>query len=162
MKKALPLIIVGVLLLLLLGGYFIWQSLTVPASMTSTQKAKNVVNMAAQPKWVQDLKVTAKVNKSGRLPTLTFTVSGIPANTVDQLNYTAYFDTTNRGTQGSANTKDPIDIKNKTEYSQTFDLGTCSSGTCLVYAGVANLELELDFLTPGGEAFSWAKMVDLQ
>lgn len=162
MKKALPLVIVGVLLLLLLGGYVVWQNLTAPVATSDTKRTKKVVDMAAQPKWVQDLKVTAKINKGGRLPTLTFTIAGIAPNTVTGLKYTAYFDTSNRGTQGSGTTKDPIDIKGKTEYAQTFDLGTCSSGKCLAYEGVANLELELDFLTPNGETFSWAKMVDLR
>lgn len=163
MKKTLPVIIIGLVALLLLAlGVVVWQkSQGTPAAETGPKKAKKV-DLATQPKWVQDLVVTVTKGQGSRLPTLTFKISGIPADMVTGLNYTAYFETSNRGTQGSQNTKDTVDIRGKTDYSHTFDLGTCSSGTCLAYQGVKSIDLELEFIGKNDEEYSWSKTLELK
>ncbi len=166
MKKNLPVIVVGVVILLVaIVGFLIWQKSQVkpvtPTTTASSQSQIKQVDLASQPQWVQDLIVTAKKGKSANsLDNVTISVSNIPAGIVSTVDYVIQYQTTNKGTQGALSTN-PVAVNGATTFTRTIDLGTCSTSSCVRHEGVTSVDVELDFTTTSGDKFTWTKTLDL-
>lgn len=158
--KRLPVIVV--LLLLAVGGYFLYQKSQVKAPETSQETMVRKIDLSTQPEWVQKLDVTAKKGRSANgLENVTVTVKDIPAGLVTSVTYVMQYQTTNKGTQGALSTK-PIDVAGATTFTKTIDLGTCSTKSCVRHEGVTSIDLELDFTTTSGDTPIWEKTLDLK
>lgn len=163
MKKKLPIIVLGVVALLLVGGYFLVKSqfdTPAPPSAAPVDTAPTLakkIDLSTQPPWVQKLNVTAKPGKSPNgLDNFTIDIEGMPTGMVKSFTYVASYDTTNKGSQGVLATK-PIVIDGATSYIKTIDLGTCSTKSCVKHEGVKSVDLELDFTTTAGDLPMWSK-----
>lgn len=119
-----------------------------------------MVDLKTQPKWVQDLKVTAVRGKSANgLENFVLTMSGLDP-TVSGITYTIEYQTTDKGIQGTFSSK-PVDPEGETTYSlKTMDLGTCSTKSCVRHTGVKELTIQLDFQTSTSPAI-WTGIVPL-
>ena len=165
MKRKLPVIVSGLIVILVLVlGSIVWQKSQIkepePAGAREAGTKTRKVDLSSQPDWVQNLQVIVTKGKSKNgLENFTFKVTGIPLNTAKTLAYTAYFDTSNRGTQGASSTE-PIDLVGATEFSKTIDLGTCSA-TCSAFQGVKSIDLELSFGSVADKEFFWSKSLEI-
>lgn len=162
--KNLPIIPIVIFLLVLVGGYLIYQKSQAKPTETPTTESETMVrkiDLSTQPKWVQDLDVTAKKGKSANgLDNVTVTVRGIPTGTVTGVTYVMQYQTTNKGTQGALSSK-PIEVTG-TSFTKVIDLGTCSTKSCVRHDGVTSIDLELDFTTTSGDQPIWEKVLDLK
>lgn len=161
--KKLPVIPIVILLLLGLGGYFLYQKFQVKPVEAPVQQESMVkkIDLSTQPEWVQKLDVTARKGRSGNgLDNVTVTVKGMPQGLVARVTYVMQYQTTNKGTQGALSSK-PIEVTGTT-FTKTIDLGTCSTKSCVRHDGVTSIDLELDFTTTSGDAPIWEKTIDLK
>jgi len=166
-KKTLP-VFFGVVVLLVVGiGLIIFQKSQVKAPVTKPaangdEITIKKVDMASQPEWVQKLvvKVTGGTNPKNGLKTITITADGMPEGLVRSYNYVAQFETANLGTKGGLSFT-PLEINGAKLLTKTFDLGSCSTKSCVRYDGVKEINLELDFTTTSGDQFTWSKVVPL-
>lgn len=161
MKKGsvLPIIL---LLLALVGGFLLYQrSKSSAPVLTTTETTIKKIDLASQPKWVQDLQVTAVKGKSANgLDNVTVTAKGFPTGLVTGVTYVMQYQTTNKGTQGALSTK-PTPVTGTT-WTKTIDLGTCSTKSCVRHDGVTSIDLELDFTTTSGDTPTWEKTLELK
>ncbi len=166
MKRKLPVIISGLIVVLaLIAGFLIWQKSQVkpqePAIPQSASPAIKKVDLASQPEWVQKLSVTAKKGQSPNgLANFTVTVSGMPADLVQAVNYVVQYQTSNKGAQGALSSV-PIAVNGATTFTKTIDLGTCSTKSCVRHDGVTSIDVELDFTTSSGESPTWTGTIPL-
>lgn len=166
MAKRSPLIIGAVVLVIVaFVGFFWWKgsqtSAPAPESEYIQQESSiQMVDLKTQPKWVQDLKVSAVRGKSSNgLENFVLTMSGLDP-TVSGITYTIEYQTTDKGIQGTFSSK-PVDPEGETEFSlKTMDLGTCSTKSCVRHTGVKELTIQLDFTTKAGPAI-WTGTVPL-
>lgn len=152
-----------VILLIVLGGYFVYQKSQAKPTEAPVQQESMVkkIDLSTQPEWVQKLDVTAKKGRSANgLDNVTVMVKGIPQGLVASVTYVMQYQTTNKGTQGALSSK-PIDVTGTT-FTKTIDLGTCSTKSCVRHDGVTSIDLELDFTTTSGDAPIWEKTIDLK
>ena len=163
MKKNLPVFVLGIAVLLFIAGLIIWQKSQVKPTPSPTQSTTQIkkVDLSTQPKWVQDLVVTAKKGRSANsLDNVTLSVSGLPKNLVNSVDYVIQYQTTNKGTQGAMSTI-PVPLNGATTFSRTIDLGTCSTKSCVRHDGVTSVDIELDFTTTSGDKPLWTKTLSL-
>lgn len=162
--KGLPKIIGVVIVIAILSiGFLVWQkSQVAPASQNSSKPpAIKKVDLSTQPVWVQSLNVTATKGRSANsLDNVKISAVGFPAGMVSTLSYVLQYQTTNKGTQGALSTT-PIKINGTTNWSQTIDLGTCSTKSCVRHDGVTSIDVELDFTTSSGDQPVWTKTLPL-
>lgn len=163
--KNLPIIPIVIFLLVVVGGYFIYQKSqikpTEPPVVTGPEATVKKIDLSTQPEWVQKLDVTAKKGRSANgLDNVTVTVKGIPQGLVTGVTYVMQYQTTNKGTQGALASK-PIEVTG-TSFTKTIDLGTCSTKSCVRHDGVTSIDLELDFRTTSGNQPVWEKTLDLK
>lgn len=161
--KNLPIILIVIFVLVLVGGYLIYQKSQVKPVATPVTEPEAMVkkiDLSTQPKWVQDLDVTAKKGKSANgLDNVTVTVKSIPQGLVSGVIYVMQYQTTNKGTQGALSSK-PISVTGTT-FTKVIDLGTCSTKSCVRHDGVTSVDLELDFTTTSGDTPIWEKTLSL-
>lgn len=151
-----------VILLLVIGlGFIIWQKsqVKVTPAVAPVESAIKKVDLTTQPEWVQKLEVSAISgrNPQNGLKTYTITVKGLPKDSISTLSYVIQFITTNRGSQGDFSSK-PIELNGDTEYKHTGDFGTCSTKSCVVWDGVKQIDVELDF----SDSSLWTGTLDLK
>lgn len=166
MNKNLPIIIgSSVVILLIIGGFIFWQKSQnqTPVSKpeyVQQESSIQMVDLKTQPKWVQDLKVTAKRGRSPNgLENFTLTMTGLDPS-AEGITYTIEYQTTDKGIQGTFSSK-PVPTDGKSELSlKTIDLGTCSTKSCVRHNGVKSLTIQLDFTTKSGSA-TWTGIVPL-
>ncbi len=167
MDKKLPIIIIAVVLVIgVIIGFFVWKN---SSSQTPAPKPEYVqqestiemVDLKTQPKWVQDLEVTAKKGKSGNgLDNFVLTMTGLDP-TVTGVTYSIEYQTEGKGIQGAFSSK-PIDPEGEADFSlKSIDLGTCSTKSCVRHTGVTELTVRLDFTTKDGAA-AWTGVVPLE
>ncbi len=165
MNKKLPIIIGAVILAVVVIGLVAFLQKPQPAKPAEPEYQQQessiqMVDLKTQPKWVQDLKVTAERGKSANgLENFTLTLNGLDPK-VSGITYTIEYQTLDKGIQGTFSSK-PVDPEGETEYSlKTMDLGTCSTKSCVKHTGVKELTMQLDFATPDGPAV-WTGIVPL-
>ncbi len=128
-------LLVGVL------GFMFWQKSQVKTLAPVVESTIKKVDLATQPIWVQNLKVSAKKGRSANgLDNLTLSVSGIEASS---LTYVLQYQTSNKGAQGAL-AMTPQKITGST-FTKVIDLGTCSTKSCVRHDGVTSVDVELDF-----------------
>ncbi len=138
----------GIVVLLLVGilGFMFWQKSQMKAPVPVVEPTIKKVDLSTQPAWVQKLNVSAVSGRNPKngLKTYTVTVQGLPKDSISTLSYVIQFMTTNKGSQGDFSSK-PIELNGVSEYKHTGDFGTCSTKSCIVWEGVKQLDVELDF-----------------
>lgn len=167
MNKKLPIIIGAVILVLvIIGGFFFWKNSQTPPpapepEYIQQQSSIQMIDLKTQPKWVQDLKVTAKGGKSSNgLDNFTLTMSGLDPK-VTGVTYSIEYETTDKGIQGTFTSK-PLNPEGETDYTlKTIDLGTCSTKSCVKHTGVKELTAQFDFMTLDGPAI-WTGIIPLE
>lgn len=166
MNKKLP-IIIGVIVLVIAAVvvFFWWRNsqAATPAPEPEYQQQTSsiqMIDLSTQPKWVQDLKVTAQRGKSPNgLENFALTLNGLDKS-VTGITYTIEYQTTDKGIQGTFSTK-PVDPEGEATYTlKTMDLGTCSTKSCVKHDGVTELIIQLDFQTSDGPAI-WTGTVKI-
>lgn len=170
-NKNLPVIVVGtVAVLLLILGIIFWQKSQVKSngqtvSQDNSHSVKKV-DMASQPKWVQDLSVSAVkgIHKGTRgLDNVVVTINNIPEGMVDSLTYTmSYSYQGGQGGSGGFFTDTPVKLTTPTSFARTFDFGTCSTNSCVRHDGVSSLDVEIDFTTTKGDQPVWSGTVPVK
>ncbi len=164
--KNFPKIVIGVVVLLVaVIGFLIWQKSQVkpPAVQTVAKVEVKKVDLSTQPDWVQKLVVTAVSghNVKNGLKTYTITIQGIPKGLVTKLEYVIQFMTTNKGSQGDLSSR-PVELNGAIEFSHTGDFGTCSTKSCIIWEGVKEIDIELDFIASDGSTPVWSKTLNLK
>lgn len=167
MNKKLPIISgVVVLVFIVIGAFLVWQK-SQSQTPTKTQpeyeqqmSSIQMVDLKTQPKWVQDLKVTAEKGKSANgLDNFTLTLSGLDAG-VEGITYSIEYQTTDKGIQGTFASK-PLNPEGESDLTlKSIDLGTCSTKSCVKHTGVTELTIQFDFTTKDGPA-TWTGIVPL-
>lgn len=153
-----------VILLLVVLGVVIWKKSVTSVSNSGASTPVHTVkkiDLASQPLWVQKLVVTAASGRSANgLKNVTLKVTGLPSAQVDSVTYTFQYETSNKGTQGTYSSK-PLEVAGAENFSKTFDLGTCSTKSCVTHDGVKAIDVELDFNTSSGDQPVWTGTVQI-
>lgn len=160
MKKGLTIL---VLVLALVGGFFVWQKMQAPQTVQPVQKQEPMIkkiDLTTQPEWVQKLVVTAKKGTAANgLSNITIKAVGLPKE-VSAVSYVFSYETAKNGTQGHfSNT--PLETKGQDSFTKTIELGTCSTKSCVRHEGVTAVEIELDFTTSSDDSPIWTGTISL-
>lgn len=163
MNKKLPIIIGAAILLVLVVGFMVWKNSQTPPpapkpEYQQQESSIQMVDLKTQPKWVQDLEVSAKRGKSANgLENFTLTMAGLDPS-VTAVKYSIEYQTTDKGIQGTFS-QTPVKTEGKQDLTlRTMDFGTCSTKSCVKHTGATELVIQLDFTTSKGPAIWTGKL----
>ena len=134
-------IVVGVALILLIGGYFYFFS----KKTAQTTKEPEVTPVEDIIPTV-DSSVKVDLTSSSKKEAL-LSIDNIPNDTVI-IEYSLSYETKQQGLQGVIGT---ISLDNEQKYEKKITLGTCSSGSCVYHEVLGSIKLSLKFTGDYGE-----------
>jgi hypothetical protein len=129
-------IVGGVLVLLLIVGFFVVRGRAKPETDISDQTpVEDVI-----PTVDASVKVSLEANGAQKKE-VSLSASSIPAGT-DSVEYELSYLTASQGLQGVIGT---VPMDGKRQFDKDLTLGTCSSGTCVYHEVVGKIKLTLKF-----------------
>ncbi len=131
----------GVVVLLLIVGYFIF------SRGKSNQQDLSDIEPTEEVLPTVDSSVKVSLEGVGGNKEVNLAVSSIPGNT-ESVDYELSYQTASQGLQGVIGT---VVTTGKSELEKKLTLGTCSSGTCVYHQVVGKIKLTLKFSGDYGE-----------